>query len=109
VAGQLARVIAAIAPLELRQNEQRRQNERRGEGGDLSRFERLRAALGELRQRLEEDDTAAADLIDALVADVLAPDQLTLLRELEAAVGRYDFDAAKDYLQRLAALLAVDS
>jgi HPt (histidine-containing phosphotransfer) domain-containing protein len=62
-----------------------------------ARFEQL---ISQLTFLLDSGDASAAQFISTLVRENDVPERSVLLRELESAVGRYDFDAAKVYLSR---------
>ncbi|MDR3414729.1 MAG: response regulator [Nevskia sp.] len=103
-AAELARVIAALAPLHGQTGEQ--QQGAAAETRAPVDMERLGKVLVELRQRLEDNDTAASDSLES-AAQVLKGSGDGALMDIERALGEYDFDQARTHFNSLLQRLKV--
>lgn len=56
--------------------------------------EELASRLWELQEKLEQYDTEAEDVLDAIIAQVAEPSLKASLQELRKQISKYDFDAA---------------
>ena len=77
-------------------------------GSSLGDAATLLPQLKALRDRIQDDDTSAADLLEPLGRAVQGGEGGKLLRELEKQIGAYDFEAAKQSLEALASSLGLD-
>ena len=59
------------------------------------------SALHELKQQIEDFDTAAEQTVERLLMAVSDPDTQVALRKVARAVGQYDFEQAADALSEL--------
>ena len=102
VEAELRRVLAGIAPLDRRRRSTGTEaTGSRAAGADPAL---IRGRLTELRARLDDNDTAAGELVEAL-KPLLGVSHEALMAQIERAALAYDFDSARAALEHLAEAL----
>ena len=104
----LERAVDAINAIDARQAERRAIVGRASDdlAPDLALIE---PKLKELQSRIDDNDTAAGDCVEELSAMLSGDHYREILRTLEKSIAAYDFDAARECLQGLAAGLQAGS